>query len=103
MQCKVINTSDAKNPAVYLNGTLLSSDKYTYCEQELSAPMHFVGHAGVYVPVNIAFFNLTLLHGDDLIIVYPKARYEYLIYEAVNVGTVIDLRPDPVEANVPPV
>jgi len=103
MQCKVIETHVHKNPTIYLNGTLMRSEKYVYCETEVAPPMHFLGCAGVYKPESITFPHLTLMHGDDLIIVYPNKRYEYPIYKAIDQGTVIDLRSEPETPNVPSV
>ena len=98
MQCKVIEAYGA-NPMIYLNGALVCSDKYVYVETEVHPAM--MGYSGVYTQESIAFPNLVLLHGDDLIIVYPNRRYEYPIYKAIAAGTVIDLRPDPVTAEEP--
>jgi RPA family protein len=90
MQCKVIENTWTRNPAIYLNGTLVRSDKYVYCN-----------YAGTFTPESITFLDLTLLQGDDLIIVYADKRYEYPIYKAVHAGTIIDLRPEPVSAEEP--
>ena len=99
MQCKIIENAGAKHPAIYLNGSLIRSDKYVYCYLECFPAM--LGYVGVYEPTSITFLDVVLLHGDDLIIVYPNKRYEYPIYKAVPVGTLINLRPDPVTAEEP--
>lgn len=95
MKFKVID-SDGKNPAIYLNGRLLTSEQYKFEELELSPAM--LGWIGVYEPASIAL-NDTILTGDTLIIVYPNRRYEYVLTHVPHRGTRINLRPEVVVNN----
>lgn len=78
MKIKVIENTQARNPAVYLNGKLLTFEQYELVEMESSKPM--LGHCGVYEPTEISLlrgehFN----NGDVLVLIYPNKRYEFVL------------------------
>lgn len=77
MKIKVIENTQARNPAVYLNGKLLTSEQYELVEMEYSKPM--LGHCGVYEPQEIVLKSTTLTTGDTLVLIYPSKRYEFLV------------------------
>lgn len=95
MKFKLIE-SDGKNPAIYLNGRLLTYEQYKLEELELSPAM--LGWVGVCEPESITF-NGHILTGDTLIVVYPNRRYEYTLTYVPHRGMRINLRPEVVVNN----
>lgn len=93
MKIKVIENTQARNPAVYLNGKLLTSEQYELVEMESSKPM--LGHCGVYEPQEIVLKSTThLTTGDTLVLIYPSKRYEFLVNMNPSADITITLKAD---------